>query len=61
MIDYMLLFEGILDRIHKFSLGEWTLESNHRASCIDLKGMHRFDCKKAIEDNKQPHLNLNIK
>ena len=30
MIDYVLLSEGILDRIHKFSLSEWTLESDHR-------------------------------
>ena len=40
MIDYVLLFEGILDRIHKFSLGEWTPESDHRALCIDLKCTH---------------------
>ena len=52
VIDYMLLSEGILDRIHKFSLGEWTPESDHRTLCIDLKCMHRFDYEKAIEDSK---------
>jgi hypothetical protein len=31
---YELLSEDILDRIHKFWLGEWTLESDHRALCI---------------------------
>ena len=30
MIDYVLLSEGILDRIHKLSLGEWIPESDHR-------------------------------
>ena len=59
VIDYMLLFEGILDRIHKFSLGEWTPKSNYRALCSDLKCMHRFDCE--IEDNQQPHLRMNLK
>ena len=56
----MLLSEGILDRIHKFSLGEWTSESDHRALCIDLKCMHRFDCE-VIEDDKKPHLRMNLK
>ena len=40
VIDYVLLSEGILDRIHKFSIGEWTPESDHRTLCIDLKCMH---------------------
>ena len=61
MIDYMLLFEGILDRIHKFSLGEWTPKFDLRALCIDLKCMHKFDCEKDIEENKQPHLSMNLK
>ena len=61
VIDYVLLSEGILDRIHKFSLGEWTPESDHRALCIDLKCMHRFDCEKVIDDDKQPHLSMNLK
>jgi hypothetical protein len=46
-IDYVLLSEGILDRIHRFSLGEWTPESDHRALCINLKCMHRLDCENA--------------
>ena len=61
VIDYVLLSQGNLDHIHKFSLGEWTPESDHKALCIDLKRMHRFDCEKAIEDNKQPHLRMNPK
>ena len=61
MIDYVLLSKDVLDSIHNFSLGEWTPESDHRALCIDLNCMHRFDCEKAIEDNKQPHLSMNLK
>ena len=61
VIDCVLLFEGILDRIHKFSLGEWTSESDHRTLSVDLKCMHRFDCEKAIKENQQPHLNMNLK
>ena len=52
LIDYVLLSEGILDRIHNFSLGEWTLESDHRALYINLKCMHRFDCEKGKLDPK---------
>ena len=60
MIDYVILSECILDRIHKYSLGG-TPESDRRALCIDLKCMHRFDYEKDIEDNKQPHLSMNLK
>ena len=49
---YVLLSEGILDRIHKFSLGEWTSESNH--ICIDLKCMHRVDCQKSMNLKRAP-------
>ena len=48
VIDYVLHSECILSRIHIFSLGEWMLQTNHRTLCID----NRFDCEKAIEDNK---------
>ena len=61
VIDYLLRSECILDRIHKFLFGKKTLESNHRALCIDLKCQNRFDCEKAIEDNKQLNLNMNLK
>ena len=61
VIDYMLVSKGILDRTHKFSLVEWALEFERRTLCIDLKCMHRLDCEKAIEDNKQPHLRMNLK
>ena len=57
----MLVLEGILDRIHELSLGEWTPESDHSALCIDLKCTHRFDCDKDIEENKQLHLSMNLK
>ena len=42
MIDYVLLVEGILDHIHKFSLGEWTQKIKHRTLYIDLKCMKYF-------------------
>ena len=38
VIDYVLLFEGILDRIHKFGLGELTWECDHM-TIIDLKSL----------------------
>ena len=36
-------------------------KSNHRALHIRLECMHRFDCEKATEDNKQLHLSMNLK
>ena len=35
VIDFMLVFEGILNHIHKVSLVPWTLESNFRTLYID--------------------------
>ena len=49
-LKYVLVLEGILDRIHELSLGEWTPESDHK-----------FDCENVIEDNKQLYLSMNLK
>ena len=49
-----------MNRLHKLSLGEWKLKSDQTTLCIDLKFIYRFACEKAIEDNKQPHLSLNV-
>ena len=54
MVDDELLFEGVLDHIHKLSLGEWAPKSNCRNLCIDLKCFKRLESEKApffkIED-----------
>ena len=36
VIDNMLIFEGILDHIHQFSLSEWTPDFDHRTLCMTL-------------------------
>ena len=59
--SYVLLSEGILDCMHKFSLGEWTLESDNRNLCIGLKCMKIYECQKAIRDSKQAYLSINLK
>ena len=59
MIDYVLLSECILDYIHKFSLGEWTQEYDHRTLCINLKYMKMLECENPVEGKKTLCLSIN--
>ena len=35
--------------------------NSHLVNVLTSKCMHRFDCQNTIEDNKQPHLSMNLK
>ena len=51
-----ILFASSLVHTYKFSLGEWTQESNHRTLCVDLKRLKMFECKNFIDNIKQTYL-----
>ena len=51
----MLFSKGILNRIHNFSFGQWTLKSNLRMLFLNLKCMEGLEDMKVTADVKQLH------